>query len=247
MRLAWTLGGLVLILLVSFWGLDTWLEPRALALWNGEKYDGEAVGWEIVAASWPLLVSFGLALAFFFTVLLSYFAEISKEADFKAEIAELRERAEKSEKNSQRAREELLKAQEQANEVAKKSTDYAIKEANKKIYQAEALEERAKQAIEKANTERDQMATCLLESDSKRQKAEAFTVRFKRKASKVEQELWDFLESRFNFNDDYDEWRGEVQQIFEPITKKTEKTMMKPKSDTSPCMELARGLGQHPK
>jgi len=247
MKLAYTLAFLGIILIASWFGLDNWLEPRALAVLNGEKFTGEAEGWAIVTASWPLLVSFGLILAVVFTVIFGVFVEIAQKADFKAEIAELRERVENSEKNAQRAREELLKAQEQANDAAKKSVDYAIQQANHKTQQAEALSAQARQTIQEAKAERDQMAICLLESDSKRQKAEAFTIRFKRKAARVEEKLWAFLESRFNFNDDYDEWKGQVQQIFEPITKQTDKTMMKPNREQSPCMEIARGLGQSPR
>lgn len=252
MKFAWTLGALGLILLASWWGLDSWLEPRALAIWSGEQYQSEAKGWDIVLTAWPLLVSFGVILAVVFTVIFGLFAEVAQEADFKAEIKELREIVKQSEKNAQMAREELLKAQSKANENARANAQFILDEANEikqraeQFYQAtESAKSAMLQKAKQAEAERDQMAACLLETDAKRQRAESFSIRFKRKASKVQDELWAYLDERFNWSDK-EKSMTEIQQIFEPITKPTYKTMLKPKTDKSPCMEIARGLGQRP-
>lgn len=253
MKFAWTLGALGLILLASWWGLDSWLEPRALAIWSGEQYQSEAKGWDIVLTAWPLMVSFGVILAVVFTVIFGEILKAAIKADSEAEINKLRVQAENSEKNAQRAREELLKAQSQANANAKSHAQVVLGEANaikqraEQFYQeTQSYKSEMLNQVEQAQAERDQMAACLLETDAKRQRAESFSIRFKRKALKVQDELWAYLDERFQWSNK-EKSMTEIQQIFEPIVKQTDKTMYKPKPNTSPCMELARGLGQRPR
>lgn len=259
MRLSLTLGILLLILFATWWFLDSWVEVRALAVLSGGSFITEAKGWPILTAFWPLLVSFGLAIAIFLSIIFGAFIGFAESADFDAATSKLIERAEKAEKNAQAAREELLKAQSEANANARANAQALLDEAKviknraERFYNDTELDKaELSEAVRQAQAERDQMATHLIEVDSKRQKAEAFVIRFKRKAYRVEKDLTNFLNENVATGDMEDEynvhhWRPMIDSILKPITIQTNKKMMAPTPDKSPPMRLARGLGQSPR
>ena len=250
---SWAVLALLLALGAIWWGLDSWLHNKELATLVAKgKWVSNGHEWGIVAAVWPILGAFGFFVAAIFAILIFLFFREAIDSDYCDEIDKLKESAAKSEKNAQNAREELLKAQSNANANARNHAQLVLDEANEIKQRAEQFYQDTKNAksamlkkAEQAEAERDQMAACLLESDAKRLRAESFTIRFKRKALKVQDKLSAYLDARFEWNDK-EKSKTEIQQIFEPITKQTDKTMMKPKTDKSPCMELARGLGQRP-
>lgn len=185
MRLAWTLGALGLILFVSWWGLDSWLEPRALAVWESESYKTEAKGWGVVTTAWPLLVSFGLALAIFFMVIIGTLLEFAKEADFKAEIKKLRERVDKSEKNAQGAREELITAQSKADAIAEKNYSRLIESIQEREINANEMVINAQEEKRKAEQRAQELEEQTKKSKHQKTKAMAYNERKRRKQAEL--------------------------------------------------------------
>lgn len=189
MKFAWTLGALGLILLGSWWGLDSWLETRALAVWRDGGFKSEAEGWAIVTTAWPLLVSFGLILAVVFTVIFGTFLEIAKEADFKAEINELRERVENSEKNAQSARDELLNAQSKANSIAERNYTRLLEEIEKREHQTNLKMQNAKKLEQEANKKVSEFQKLAEKSHHQKTRAMAYNERKKKRQAELKQKV----------------------------------------------------------
>lgn len=189
MRFAWTLGALGLILLGSWWGLNSWLEIRALAIWRDGGFKSKAEGWEIVTASWPLLVSFGLILAVVFTVIFGTLLEVTKEADFKAEIKDLKANTEKAEKNAQNARDELLNAQSKANSIAERNYARLIEEIEKREHQANLKIQSAEKLKQEANKKISELQTLTEKANHQKTRAMAYNERKKKKQAELKQKV----------------------------------------------------------
>jgi len=196
----------------------------------------QARGWELATYVLPLLLTFGLAIGAIGAIVLLFFGEIAISADLRAEIRKLKDEVENSEKNAQRAREELSTANEKAFAFSERNAEKVIAQHREKEAVAKSAEREALKIAQEAEQQRNQMAHCLLEFESKLGKCQGFTIRFKRKIEKVSDQLDDFLFERGIGGNE------KAAQILAPLTKINEKPIEPPQKEQSPCLELARSL-----
>jgi hypothetical protein len=205
---------------------------------NGDL-KAQAKGWDLVTHLFPLLLTCGIFFGAMVSFVLSFFGEIAAEADLRVEIRELKERVKESEKNAQSAREELVLANEKAYAFSERNAEKVIAQHREKETAAKSAEREAVKVAQNAEKQRDQMAYCLLELESKLGKCQGFSIRFKRKIAKVSKELDDFLFERGIGGNE------KAAQILAPLTKINEKPIEPPRKEQSPCLELARSLKRH--
>jgi len=111
-----------------WWWLDDWLSIRFVGILHDGKLFEQARGWELATYVLPLLLTFGLAIGAIGAIVLLFFGEIAISADLRAEIRKLKDEVENSEKNAQRAREEVAT-------VSDRAFAFSEREANKVIAQ----------------------------------------------------------------------------------------------------------------
>lgn len=240
---SWAVLAFLFVLSAIWFGLDEWLNNKELATFVSKgKWVSNGTEWGIVWAVWPILGAFGFFVAALFAIPVFLFFREALDSDYRDEIEKLEESAAKSEKNAQNAREELLKAQSDANENARNNAQLILNEAGKKERHADSIFLRFKEMKEAHQAELDErdariktLCNCLVELEQKRANATAYTVRLNRKAAKSMQNL----EKVLAFDPDA---LAKVLEVLEPIAKAAQKTESKPSNDKSGCLKYARSL-----
>jgi hypothetical protein len=127
MKIRFFFTALILAALVAlWWWMNDWISIRYVGIIQDGELKAQAKGWDLVTYVFPLLLTFGFFFGAMFSFVLSFFGEISEEADLRAEIRELRERVKDSEKNAQSAREELVLANEKAYAFSERNAEKVI-------------------------------------------------------------------------------------------------------------------------
>ena len=245
---SWAVLAFIFVLGAIWWGLDEWLHNKELATLVAKgKWVSNGHEWGIVAAVWPILGAFGFFVAAFFAILLFLFFGEVLESDSRNEIKKLKESAAKSEKNAQNAREELLKAQSNANANARNHAQLVLDKAERKERKADEIYLMFKETKEAHQAELDErdariksLCDCLVEIEEKRAGAAAYTVRLNRKAAKSMQNLEKAIAFDLLFIEP--DALAQVLKALEPIAKAAQKTDSKPPNDKSGCLEYARSL-----
>jgi hypothetical protein len=245
---SWAVIAFILALVAIWWGLDSWLHNKELAtLVSKGKWISNGREWGIVTAVWPILAAFGFFVAVFFAIPVFWLFGEALESDSRDEIKKLKESVAKSEKNAQDAREELLKAQSNANANARNHAQLLLDEAGRKERHADAIYLKSKEAKEAHQAELDErdarikaLCNCLVELEEKRASAAAYTVRLNKKAEKSIANLEKALAFDLLLTDP--NARAKVLEILKPITKAAQKTNSTPPNDKSGCLKYARSL-----
>ena len=245
---SWAVLAFLLALGAIWWGLDSWLDNKELATFVSKgNWISNGTEWGIVAAVWPILGAFGFFVAAIFAILLFLFFGEVLESDSRNEIKKLKESAAKSEKNAQNAREELLKAQSNANANARNHAQLVLDKAERKERKADEIYLMFKETKEAHQAELDErdariksLCNCLVEIEEKRASAAAYTVRLNKKAEKSIANLEKALAFDLLLTDP--NARAKVLEVLEPITKAAQKTDSKPSNDKSGCLKYARSL-----